>query len=81
MTVCDVDVGQVSFARFDPINELLILLDGEESIDQHCVALPVDQCRSVRHPLQVFLAGRQVASKAGSTYTGSHTAVLKPYPS
>lgn len=67
VAVRDVDVRQVPIVGFDPVDELLILLDGQERV-HHCgVTLAVDQRRGVDHPLEVFLSGRQVTGETWPT--------------
>jgi hypothetical protein len=51
----------------DLVGQLFGLLDGQEGIDQHRVALAVDQRGRIGDPLQRLLAGRDVAVQAGTS--------------
>ena len=63
MAVCDVDVGEVPVVCLHPVDKLLILIDGEERVDQHGVTPAEDQRRGVGDPLEIFRARRQVAGE------------------
>src|SRR5882757_5815435 len=66
--VGDVNGGEVLAARDDPIQQSLRLLRREKGVHENGVALTADECRRIRHPHQFFLAGRQIANKAGALY-------------
>src|ERR1700730_10289176 len=68
VSVGDIDRGEVLAARDDPIQQRLRLLGREKSVHENGVAFTVDECRRVRHPHQLFLAGRQIAAEARTLY-------------
>src|SRR5260370_5149118 len=74
MCVGDVNCGEVLTARDDPIEQSLRLLDCEKSVHEDSVSLAVDERRRICHPHQLFLAGRQITSKARAPY-GEHIPV------
>src|SRR5271163_1684523 len=68
VSVGDIDCGEILAACDDPIQQSLRLLDREKSVHENGVALTVDKRRRIRHPHQLFLAGRQIPSKARALY-------------
>src|SRR6266446_5220628 len=68
VSVSDIDLGEVFAARDDPIQLRLRLLGREKGVHENGVALTVDECRRIRHPHQLFLAGRQIAAEARTLY-------------
>src|ERR1700687_2419173 len=68
MSVGDIDLGEVLAARDDPIQLRLRLLGREKGVHENGVAFTVDECRRIRHPHQLFLAGRQIAAEATTLY-------------
>src|ERR1700687_2951474 len=68
MSVGDIDPGEVLAARDDPIQQRLRLLGREKGVHENGIALTVDECRRVRHPHQLFLAGWQIATEARALY-------------
>ena len=68
ISVGDIDLGQVLPARDDPIQQRLRLLGREKGVHENGVAFTADEGRRIRHPHQLFLAGRQIASKARTLY-------------
>lgn len=49
------DVRQITTMLLDPVNEALVLIDGEEGVDQHGVFVVVDQGRGARDPTPVVV--------------------------
>src|ERR1700682_6322712 len=66
--VGDIDRGEVLAARDDPIQQSLRLLGREKGVHENGVAFTVDECRRIRHPHQLFLAGWQIAAEARTLY-------------
>src|SRR5712664_1966889 len=60
----DIDRGEVLAACDDPIQQSLRLLGREKGVHENGVAFTVDECRRIRHPHQLFLAGWQIATEA-----------------
>src|SRR4029077_1793018 len=71
MCVGDVNCSEVLAARDDPVQQSLRLLDREKSVHEDGIPLAADERRRICHPHQLFLAGRQITSKARAPY-GEH---------
>src|SRR5258705_1859443 len=68
VSVGDIDLGEVLAARDDPIQQRARLPGREEGVHENGVAFTVDECRRIRHPHQLFLAGWQIAAEARALY-------------
>src|SRR6202011_5174053 len=68
MCVGDVNRGEVLAARHDPAQQSLRLLDREKSVHEDGISLAADERRRICHPHQLFLAGWQITSEAGTLY-------------
>src|SRR6202790_4087826 len=64
MSVGDIDPGEVLAARDDPMQQRLRLLGREKGVHENGVALTVDECRRIRHPHHLFIAGWKIAAEA-----------------